>query len=51
LLARHPVEIIPAGGFYEEEHNLAWRWATKKAGLILRNELDTPRSVEVRATL
>ena len=53
LLARHPVEIIPDGGFYEyeEEPQLTWRWAAKKAGLILRNELDTPRSVEIRSML
>lgn len=51
LFARHPIEIIPDGGFFGEEHNQAWRWAAKKAGLILRNELNIPRSVEVRATL
>jgi len=53
LFAQHPIEIIPDGGFYGEEHNLArrWRWATKKAGLILRNELNIPRSVEVWTTL
>lgn len=53
LFSRHPIEIIPDGGFYGEEHNQArrWRWAAKKAGLILRNELNIPRSVEVWATL
>jgi hypothetical protein len=53
LLALHPVEILADGGLYNEEHdtNLLWRWSTRKSGLMLRNELNFPRSIEVRTSL
>jgi phosphoglycerol transferase len=53
LFALHPIEIIPDGGVYDIEINQIGpaRWSAKRSGFVLRNELNIPRSIEVRATM